>query len=212
MRKKLTACVSVEPASSWDCLDRFGVTDHGAWSRKDFAHGWSNSQHSGRASAIRGYMSCCVAKDSRSIANARTESTAKRSCKCAVGSARSAQLLHREKRYCYPNSRTNDGRWTSSAIACKTAELCASSRSPMTSLEHGVALEAATSFPAEPVYWIALDRWTHEREITLSFIEPGKPASAESFNGKLRDECLRARRGLPVLGYAERELARWRRS
>lgn len=39
----------------------------------------------------------------------------------------------------------------------------------------------------------ALDFWAHRHGITLSFIQPGKPvqnAFVESFNGKLRDECL----------------------
>ena len=37
-----------------------------------------------------------------------------------------------------------------------------------------------------------LDQWAHERDIMPHFIEPGKPvqnAYAESFNGRLRDEC-----------------------
>lgn len=39
----------------------------------------------------------------------------------------------------------------------------------------------------------AFDQWAHARGITLQFIRPGKPvenAYAESFNGRLRDECL----------------------
>lgn len=39
----------------------------------------------------------------------------------------------------------------------------------------------------------ALDQWAHERGVRLHFIDPGKPvqnAFAESFNGRLRDECL----------------------
>jgi len=39
----------------------------------------------------------------------------------------------------------------------------------------------------------ALDRWAYERGVRLRFIQPGKPvqnAFIESFNGKLRDECL----------------------
>lgn len=39
----------------------------------------------------------------------------------------------------------------------------------------------------------ALDRWAYERGVQLHFIQPGKPtqnAYVESFNGKLRDECL----------------------
>ena len=39
----------------------------------------------------------------------------------------------------------------------------------------------------------ALDEWAYQRGIKLNFIRPGKPienAFAESFNGRLRDECL----------------------
>jgi putative transposase len=39
----------------------------------------------------------------------------------------------------------------------------------------------------------ALDQWAYDRGVRLRFIEPGKPQQngyVESFNGKLRDECL----------------------
>lgn len=39
----------------------------------------------------------------------------------------------------------------------------------------------------------ALDAWAHRHGVKLHFIEPGKPSQngyIESFNGKLRDECL----------------------
>jgi putative transposase len=39
----------------------------------------------------------------------------------------------------------------------------------------------------------ALDAWAHRRGVALRFIRPGKPvenAFIESFNGRLRDECL----------------------
>ena len=39
----------------------------------------------------------------------------------------------------------------------------------------------------------AMDEWAYRRGIKLNFIRPGKPvenAFAESFNGRLRDECL----------------------
>jgi len=39
----------------------------------------------------------------------------------------------------------------------------------------------------------ALDEWAHRNGVKLDFIRPGKPvenAYIESFNGKLRDECL----------------------
>jgi putative transposase len=41
----------------------------------------------------------------------------------------------------------------------------------------------------------ALDQWASERGVRLHFIRPGKPsdnAYIESFNGRLRDECLNA--------------------
>ncbi len=38
-----------------------------------------------------------------------------------------------------------------------------------------------------------LDEWAYRNQVKLNFIRPGKPienAFAESFNGRLRDECL----------------------
>ena len=40
---------------------------------------------------------------------------------------------------------------------------------------------------------LALERWAHDRQVQHRFITPGKPSQngfSESFNGKLRDECL----------------------
>lgn len=40
---------------------------------------------------------------------------------------------------------------------------------------------------------LALERWAHDRQVHHRFITPGKPPQngyIESFNGKLRDECL----------------------
>lgn len=40
---------------------------------------------------------------------------------------------------------------------------------------------------------LALERWAHEHAVNHRFITPGKPSQngfIESFNGKLRDECL----------------------
>jgi putative transposase len=39
----------------------------------------------------------------------------------------------------------------------------------------------------------ALEDWAYRRRVQLDFIQPGKPvenALIESFNGRLRDECL----------------------
>lgn len=44
----------------------------------------------------------------------------------------------------------------------------------------------------------ALEDWAYRRGIQLDFIRPGKPvenAHIESFNGRLRDECLNVQQG-----------------
>lgn len=57
-----------------------------------------------------------------------------------------------------------------------------------------------------------METWTYLRRVTLDFIRPGKPvenAYSESFNGKLRDECLNA----PLffsLAEVRQTLALWR--
>ena len=59
----------------------------------------------------------------------------------------------------------------------------------------------------------ALDVWAYERGVKLRFIEPGKPvqnAFIESFNGKLRDECLNEHWFLS-LGEARETIEAWRR-
>lgn len=58
----------------------------------------------------------------------------------------------------------------------------------------------------------ALDRWAYEHGVTLQFIRPGKPienAYCESFNGKLRDECLNAN-WFPTIADAQRAIEAWR--
>lgn len=58
----------------------------------------------------------------------------------------------------------------------------------------------------------ALDQWAYERGVELAFIRPGKPIEncfVESFNGKLRDECLNAHWFL-TLEDARRRIEDWR--
>lgn len=58
----------------------------------------------------------------------------------------------------------------------------------------------------------ALDEWAHRRGVALQFIRPGKPvenAYIESFNGRLRDECLNAHWFLS-LADARRQIEAWR--
>jgi putative transposase len=56
------------------------------------------------------------------------------------------------------------------------------------------------------------DQWAHERGITLHFIRPGKPVEncyVESFNGRLRDECLNES-WFVSLTDAQRTIEAWR--
>ncbi len=58
----------------------------------------------------------------------------------------------------------------------------------------------------------ALDQWAYEHGVRLCFIEPGKPvqnAYIESFNGRLRDECLNEH-WFQSLPHARRIIEDWR--
>lgn len=59
----------------------------------------------------------------------------------------------------------------------------------------------------------ALEDWAYQRGVQLDFIRPGKPvenAFIESFNGRLRDECLNVHQFLS-LDDARRKIEVWRR-
>ena len=59
----------------------------------------------------------------------------------------------------------------------------------------------------------ALGAWSELQRVRLHFIEPGKPtqnAFIESFNGRLREECLNANWFLS-LADARRKIAAWQR-
>ena len=59
----------------------------------------------------------------------------------------------------------------------------------------------------------AMVAWAHDRGVQLRLIEPGKPnqnAYIESFNGRLRDECLNEH-WFPSLLHARTEIESWGR-
>jgi putative transposase len=59
---------------------------------------------------------------------------------------------------------------------------------------------------------INLHRWARKEAVTLSFIQPGKPiqnAVIESFNGRLRDECLNENL-FETMSEARESIERWR--
>ena len=61
-------------------------------------------------------------------------------------------------------------------------------------------------------YSQAIDSWAYRRGVQLEFIRPGKPvenAFIESFNGRLRDECLNAKLFFSI-DDARRKLETWR--
>ena len=58
----------------------------------------------------------------------------------------------------------------------------------------------------------ALDEWAYRKEVKLNFIRPGKPienAFAESFIGRLRDECLNTNWFIN-LAHARQVIEEWR--
>ena len=58
----------------------------------------------------------------------------------------------------------------------------------------------------------ALIAWSEERRVRLEYIQPGKPvqnAYVESFNGRLRDECLNAN-WFTSLKDARQKIESWR--
>ena len=58
-----------------------------------------------------------------------------------------------------------------------------------------------------------LDEWAYQRGVLLDFIRPGKPVEnsfIESFNGKLRDECLNVNQFLSIED-ARSRIEAWRR-
>jgi putative transposase len=61
-------------------------------------------------------------------------------------------------------------------------------------------------------YSKAMDAWAYQRQVKLDFIRPGRPMEngyIESFNGRLRDECLNAELFSDLLD-ARTKLAAWR--
>jgi putative transposase len=59
----------------------------------------------------------------------------------------------------------------------------------------------------------AMPTWAHRNGIELRLIEPGKPnqnAYIESFNGRLRDECLNEH-GFTSLAHARAMIEEWQR-
>jgi putative transposase len=79
---------------------------------------------------------------------------------------------------------------------------------PRRGAPESITVDNGTEFASK-----AMDLWAYKNGVHLDFIRPGKPAEngyIESFNGKLRDECLNVEVFF-TLADARRKLHLWRR-
>lgn len=75
-------------------------------------------------------------------------------------------------------------------------------------LPKAITVDHGTEFTSN-----ALDEWAYRRGVALDFIRPGKPvenAFIESFNGRLRDECLNVY-SFESIAHAQDLIETWRR-
>ena len=74
-------------------------------------------------------------------------------------------------------------------------------------LPKAITVDHGTEFTSK-----VLDEWAYQRGVQLDFIRPGKPtenAFIESFNGRLRDECLNSFEFIS-LADAKQRIEAWR--
>jgi putative transposase len=79
---------------------------------------------------------------------------------------------------------------------------------PATTGPRSITVDHGTEFTSR-----ALEDWAYQRGVQLDFIRPGKPvenAHIESFNGRLRDECLNVHQFVS-LDDARQKIEAWRR-
>jgi putative transposase len=89
----------------------------------------------------------------------------------------------------------------------KVAE-CLSQVGQQRGLPQAITVDNGSEF-----YSRAMDRWAYERGVQLDFIRPGRPVEngyIESFNGKLRDECLNVHLFFSITD-AKQKLEAWAR-
>ena len=79
---------------------------------------------------------------------------------------------------------------------------------PETGLPLSLTVDHGTEFMSK-----ALEAWAFYRGVQLDFTRPGKPTDnshIESFNGRLRDECLNVHQFLSIAD-AKEKIEAWRR-
>ena len=94
-----------------------------------------------------------------------------------------------------------------SMSSAKVAEALTSAVEEYGSAPESITVDNGTEFTGR-----AFELWAMERSVQVNFIRPGKPVEnsyAESFNGRLRDECLNVE-WFGSVEDARRKLGRWR--
>ena len=125
----------------------------------------------------------------------------------------------------FVSDRFADGRWFriltvvdqyTRECLCVHAERSQTGRKVAEQLTHIVAArgapESITSDNGSEFVGKAMEIWSHQTGVKLDFIRPGKPVEngfVESFNGRLRDECLNVEVFLDASD-AQTKLERWR--
>ena len=93
-------------------------------------------------------------------------------------------------------------RLTGESVAQALAEA-----SQQRSLPRSITVDHGTEFTSK-----ALDQWAWENGVQLDFTRPGKPTDnglCESFNGRLRDECLNVNE-FETIDQARQKIEAWR--
>jgi putative transposase len=126
----------------------------------------------------------------------------------------------------FVSDRLVDGRWFriltvvdqyTRECLCAHADRSQTGEKVSEQLERVIALrgapESITSDNGSEFAGRAMDYWAHRTGVKLDFIRPGKPVEngyIESFNGRLRDECLNVEVFLD-LADARSKIERWKR-
>ncbi len=170
---------------------------------------------------MRSVCTACIARrNCRSEVQKRTKRT--RQARVALpGASRPNQRWSMD----FVSDRLADGRWFriltvvdqyTRECLCAHPERSQTGRKVADQLAKIIALrgapESITSDNGSEFVGKAMEIWSHETGVKLDFIRPGKPVEngfVESFNGRLRDECLNVESFLN-LADAQSKLDQWR--
>src|SRR5579864_8831184 len=151
----------------------------------------------------------------------------KRAKRVAQGRTRLAEASYPNQRWSmdFVSDRLVDGRWFriltvvdqyTQECLCAHADRSQTGEKVSEQLERVIARrgapESITSDNGSEFAGQAMDYWAHQTGVKLDFIRPGKPVEngyIESFNGRLRDECLNVEVFLD-LADAHSKIERWR--